>query len=67
MTEPRGSWKNRRRVIFGTLLFCMLSVGYVLYKGEDLKIYETTITMSFILAGSVIGSYVFGATWDDKK
>ena len=44
----------------------MLTVGFSLFQGEDKKIYETAITMSFILAGSTVGSYVFGAVWDDK-
>jgi hypothetical protein len=65
--QDKPSWTVRRRIIFSTLLFCVLTVGYCLYKAEDLKIYETAITMSFILAGSTIGSYVFGAVWDDKR
>ena len=39
-------------------------VIYVLIKGQDTQIGSTAITMSFILAGSVIGSYVFGAAYE---
>lgn len=67
MDEQKPSWTIRRRIIYSTLLFCMLIVTYSLYQGEDKKIFETGITMSFILAGSVIGSYIFGAAWSDKK
>ena len=67
MSETNGgpTWKNRRRVIFGSLIFCMLTVCYVLWQGDDTKIGETAITMSFILAGSVIGGYVFGAAYEN--
>jgi len=61
------SWKNRRRVILATLLFCALTVGYVLWKGDDTKIGETAITMSFFLAGSTVGGYVFGAAWENVQ
>ena len=63
--EP--SWKYRRRVIFGTLLFCALTIGYVLWNGDDTKIGETAITMAFITASSVVGGYVFGATYETIK
>ena len=68
--ENKPSWKNRRRVIFGSLLFCALVWVYVLGSpliGVTLieKIAEVALTMSAFLAGSVIGSYVFGAVWSD--
>ena len=66
MVRQNAGWKIRRRIIYSTLIFCMLTVGFSLFQGEDKKIYETAITMSFILAGSTVGSYVFGAVWDDK-
>jgi len=66
--EQNGpTWKNRRRVIFGSLFFCALTVICVLIRGNDTKIAETAITMSFFMAMSVIGSYVFGAVWQDVK
>ena len=68
--EKKPSWKNRRRVIFCSLVFCALVWVYVL--GSPLlnitlmeKIAEVALTMSAFLAGSVIGSYVFGAVWSD--
>ena len=63
ISSQEPSWKIRRRVIFGTLIFCALTIGYVLWMGEDTKIGETAITMAFITAGSVVGGYVLGATW----
>lgn len=63
------NWKNRRRVIFGSLFFCALVWFYVLVGpiwGITLaeKIAEVALTMTAFLAGSVIGGYVFGATWE---
>lgn len=63
--SDRPTWKIRRRIIFGSLLFCAFIVLFVLMKPVDSTIGETAITMAFFLAASVIGSYVFGAAWED--
>lgn len=60
-------WTNRRRWIFGTTAFCMLVVAYCLYTGSDARIYETALNASFMLLGSVGGSYIFGAAWEHKQ
>jgi len=68
--EEKPSWKNRRRVIFWTLILCAavwiwILVGVPIWGFEIAeKIAETALTMSGFLAGSVIGGYVFGATWE---
>lgn len=63
MNKP--SWKIRRAIIFGTLVFCAIEVLYLTLFGEDTKLAETIASSAFLLAGSVIGAYVFGAVWDD--
>jgi hypothetical protein len=63
----QGSWKIRRRIITGTLLFCAATVSYIVFKGTDSHINETIVTSAFALAGMVIGSYVFGAVYEDTK
>ena len=60
-------WKNRRRVIFLALLFCAALIGYLAVEGTDTRLNETIAVGAFFLAGAVIGSYVFGAAWDDKN
>lgn len=65
MEKP--SWKNRRRVIWLTLIFCAGCVGYVLWDGSETVSAQTAVMCSFGLAATVIGSYVFGAAWDDKN
>lgn len=63
----KPSWKIRRRIIFITLIFCALEIGYITFFGKDTSLNESIVTSAFLLAGSVIGSYVFGAVWDDKS
>ena len=67
MTRPSPGWAVRRRIIFTTLIFCALCVVYIIFKGNDTRVYETVVMSAFALAGMVIGSYVFGAVWDDKS
>lgn len=64
--SPKGSWKIRRKIIFGTLFFCAFCVTWVLFKGADTETERVIVSSSFALAGGVIGSYIFGAVWDDK-
>ncbi len=63
----RPTWKNRRRVIFGSLVFCAGVIGYLAGWGADTAVNETIAMGVLILAAAVIGSYVFGAVWDDKN
>lgn len=62
-----GSWENRRRFMFLIALFCVTTIGWVLYREMDTRVAETAVTMSFVTLISIVGSYVFGATWDDKN
>lgn len=65
----RPIWKNRRRTIFGTLIYCALSSAYLIspIAETDPEVAKMALMMNAILAAGVIGSYVFGATWDDKN
>lgn len=68
MTDGRpGTWKNRRRVIFATLLYIAVAVGYLIWNGEDTGLHQDIASGLILLAGAVIGSYVFGAVWDDNR
>ena len=64
---PKPSWAIRRRIIIGTLIFCALEVIYLTLYAEDTDLASTLANGILILAGSVIGSYVFGAVWDDRN
>lgn len=65
-TDNKPSWKNRRRVIFSSLLFCGFCITYVMIFGTDTRVNESIILGSFALVASIIGSYVFGAVWSDN-
>lgn len=65
MAAPRPSWKNRRRVVIATLVFCAAVVGWLVVRGASTPLNETIANGLILLAGGVIGSYVFGAAWDD--
>lgn len=62
-----GTWEERRKVIFMTLMICGLGVGYFVVKGDDTTLNTTIANGLCLLAGSTVMSYVFGAVWDDKR
>ena len=59
-------WRIRRRIVNLTLAFCAGCVVYLIAAGADTDLNKAIANGLILLAGSVIGSYVFGATWDDK-
>lgn len=65
MEKP--SWRIRRRIIVGTLLYCAAMILYLAVWGKSTSLEEAIATGLILLAGSVIGSYVFGAVWDDRN
>ena len=60
-------WALRRLIIMITLIFCATCVTYIVLYGDDTRVNETIIVSCFALAGATIGSYVFGAVWDDRN
>jgi hypothetical protein len=72
MLNPLGrfEWHRRRRLIYATLAFCALSavaIEWAAFHGADSTLLTTLATLNYGLAGATIGSYVFGAVWDDKN
>ena len=65
MQKP--SWRIRRRIIIATLLFCAGETIYLTGWGADTSLHAAIANGVLILAGSVIGAYVFGAAWDDRN
>lgn len=61
----KSSWRVRRRFMFSVAAFCMWTIGYILYKDRTSGPADTAITMAFLTLISIVGSYVFGATWED--
>lgn len=67
---PQTEWKRRRRVVFGSLIFCAVAVSacyvYSVVTGKTVAVQEAIVTMSYMLAGSTVAAYCGFATWDDK-
>lgn len=61
----KDQWEYRRRIVITTLLFCAFCICYIMFDGADTRVNENIILGCFTLAGSVIGFYVGGATWND--
>lgn len=59
------SWRNRRRMMWSAAIFCKITVGYVVVSGASSSVAETAVVCSFLCLGSIVGSYVFGAAWQD--
>lgn len=73
--EPRNphgqfEWVRRRRLIYGTLVFCgfgALMLHVAAWLGMNSALLNTLTVSNYGLAGSMLGSYIFGAAWDDKN
>lgn len=64
----RPSWKIRRRIVIATLGFCAGCIVYLMIYGQaDSRLHETIAYGLIGTAISTIGSYVFGAAWDDSN
>lgn len=61
----QSSWRIRRRFMFVVSAFCMWAVAYVLWKDLSSGPADTAVTMAFLTLLGIVGSYVFGATWED--
>ncbi len=61
-----SNWRARRRIIVVTLVWCGGLITYLVIWGRPISLSETAVNAGFLLMGSIIGSYVFGAVWDDK-
>ena len=65
MKQP--SWKIRRSIIIATLIFCAVVIFKIVWSGADSPTAQVALYGAFGLVGTVIGSYVFGAVWDDNN
>lgn len=64
--EYRPVWKNRQKVIFGTLIFCAFVILYLMgWSDPDSRVQETIALGAFILGGSTGAAYIGWATYED--
>lgn len=64
--EP-DRWKHRRRIVYVTLIYCAAMTAWLGIWAEPSSLREQLALALVGLAGAVIGTYVFGAAWDDKN
>jgi hypothetical protein len=62
-----SEWKRRRHRLDLALFTILVWVSWILWKGQDLALYQQSAIA--LIAGGValLGQYVFGAVWDDKN
>ena len=71
------SWANRRRVVWGALVFCggvivsslaaiMVMAAMSIGEPADREVFETAIVYAFLTGGATIGSYCFGAAYENR-
>lgn len=63
-------WGRRRRIIYGTLIFCLgsaIAIQIAAHLGIDTALLNTIAAANYTLAGATITSYVFVAYADDKS
>ena len=66
-TNGLGAWRWRRGFLLVVNAFCMWAVWYCLWHNLESRVAETAVMMSFFTVMGSVGSYVFGATWDDRN
>lgn len=63
----KPSWKLRRRAVFGSMLFAMGIIVFVLIKWDDTSLAQTLTLSSFALIGTVVAAYIGGAAYEDVR
>lgn len=63
----QDAWKNRRRIVYGAILWSSALMSYILIATESNSLHETGVLALAGIFASTIGSYVFGAVWDDSN
>lgn len=58
-------WKMRRLLLFGTSLFYMLLVSYVVWRQVDSELARTACSSAMLALMGNVGCYVFGASYED--
>ena len=65
--NQKDTWRQRRRFLIFNMLFSMGIIVFALYRGEDLRIFETAINMAFAHLTLIFGAYVGGAVYEDTS
>jgi hypothetical protein len=60
-------WRYRRRFLTAYTLFTMGVLGYIVFTGQDTETARSIITTAFPSLAALVGAYVFGAAWENKR
>lgn len=60
------NWPRRRRWMLSILIWAVLNIQYLIFFGVDTGLHQNALVALLGLVGATIGSYVFGAVWDDN-
>jgi hypothetical protein len=63
----KPSWKLRRRAVFGSMMFGVLTVIYVAIRWDDTALAQTLALSGFGLIGAVVAAYIGGAAYEDVR
>ena len=61
----KDKWKYRRLFMLWQTVFCKIVIVYVLFFAVETKAAELALEFSFMLMGTIVVAYVFGATIED--
>lgn len=67
MSQPKPSWKLRRRAVFTSLIFAWAVIIYVALRWDDTALAETLVLSAFASAATVITAYIGGAAYEDVR
>ena len=59
------SWRNRRRMMWAGFVLSWLIIFWILWYDMQSSVAETAVVMAFLNITGTIGSFVFGAVWQD--
>lgn len=63
--DDKPSWFHRRIVVYASLIFFGALVAYIVLMDKQSGTSEAIALASIAAMASIIGSYVFGAAWQD--
>jgi hypothetical protein len=61
------NWPIRRRIMFLFIGWEAVVVTWVIIRGTDSSLYQTTITTMLASMTSILCAYIFGSVWDDHN